>query len=171
MYYRDFSNHYETLGVARDSTVVQIKKAYKRLSIKLHPDKNSDSETATEDFQKLNEAHSILSNLETRTEYNELYDLHIQESLRVPKAKDCKRKREEDSELEMQERLRRTRANMNNKKARDEWQEPEVEPEVGSETDSETEPEITSRPRCNPRKNGLWAPYFYPDCRVVGDSY
>ena len=54
------TNHYETLGVDRKATLEEIKKAYKTLAKKWHPDRNNGLETDT--FKKINEAYNVLSN-------------------------------------------------------------------------------------------------------------
>jgi DnaJ-class molecular chaperone with C-terminal Zn finger domain len=46
-------NHYTVLGVARDSTSKEIRSAYKKLALKLHPDKAGNSPEATERFRKV----------------------------------------------------------------------------------------------------------------------
>ena len=54
------TNHYETLGVDRKASLEEIKKAYKSLAKKWHPDRNNGLETDT--FKKINEAYDVLSN-------------------------------------------------------------------------------------------------------------
>ena len=61
--------HYEILGVSKEATETEIKKAYRALSLKYHPDRNSDPE-ATEKYKGINEAYEILSNAQTREKYN-----------------------------------------------------------------------------------------------------
>ena len=63
------SNHYETLGVEQTASVDEIKKAYRRLSLQYHPDRNTTSD-AVGKFQKINDAHEILSDKQSRTEYD-----------------------------------------------------------------------------------------------------
>lgn len=94
--------------------------------------------------------------------------MHIQECLRGTSAK---RKREGDSNDSGEDwhaKFSRTTAGMKNRRARDEWQEPEV-PET-RDSGEENGTETTSRPRFSPRKNGLWAPFTHPDIRVCGDK-
>ena len=62
------TNHYETLGVDRKATLEEIKKAYKTLAKKWHPDRNNGLETDT--FKKINEAYDVLSNEKKRQEYD-----------------------------------------------------------------------------------------------------
>lgn len=64
---RDF---YEILGVSRDASDEQIKSAYKRLAIKLHPDKNPGDKTAEEKFKEAAEAYDVLRDSEKRAQYD-----------------------------------------------------------------------------------------------------
>eukprot|EP01038_Epipyxis_sp_PR26KG_P015673 gene15673-21199_t len=66
-------NHYQLLNVTRDSSISTIKKAYRNLSLELHPDKNKAS-TASEEFQKVKHAFDVLVNKDKRREYNRLGD-------------------------------------------------------------------------------------------------
>lgn len=56
------TTYYDLLGVATDAKQIDIKKAYRKKSVKEHPDKNPDDPTATERFQAISEAS--LSSLE-----------------------------------------------------------------------------------------------------------
>ncbi|KAF0718351.1 Aste57867_1748 [Aphanomyces stellatus] len=62
---------YDTLGVPANATDVEIKKAYRRLAIKLHPDKNLNDPTASEKFQHVGAAYQILSDPQSRASYDE----------------------------------------------------------------------------------------------------
>ncbi len=62
------TNYYKVLGVKHQSTDVEIKKAYYKLSFEYHPDKNSGVDT--ELFNSISEAYSVLSNSELRIEYD-----------------------------------------------------------------------------------------------------
>lgn len=64
---RDF---YEILGVERNASQDEIKKAYRKLAIKYHPDKNPDDKEAEEKFKEAAEAYEILSNPEKRQRYD-----------------------------------------------------------------------------------------------------
>ena len=63
------SNHYEILGVSKDASEGDIKKAYRKLSLQYHPDRNHDPE-AVEKYKAINEAHEILSDQQKREQYN-----------------------------------------------------------------------------------------------------
>lgn len=65
---RDF---YEILGVTKSASDDEIKKAYRKLAIKYHPDKNPDDKTAEEKFKEAAEAYEVLSNPEKRQRYNQ----------------------------------------------------------------------------------------------------
>lgn len=63
-------DYYEILGIKKDATASQIKKAYRKLALKYHPDKNSGDKGAEEKFKKINEAYAVLSNKEKRENYD-----------------------------------------------------------------------------------------------------
>lgn len=65
----DIDGHYTVLGVKTDATQSDIKKAYRRLSLEVHPDVNTDS-NAHEMFVRLNSAYEILGNCQARSEYD-----------------------------------------------------------------------------------------------------
>ncbi len=67
----DKRDYYEVLGVARNASQDEIKKAYRRLAMKLHPDRNPDDEKASEGFKEASEAYEVLSNDEQRTAYDQ----------------------------------------------------------------------------------------------------
>ena len=71
-------NYYKTLGVERNATPEQIKKAYRKLAMKWHPDRNPDNKQEAENkFKEIGEAYSILSDAQKR----KIYDLQGEEGL------------------------------------------------------------------------------------------
>ena len=62
---------YELLGVARDATPAQIKKAYRKLARRYHPDVNPDDPEAEERFKEVAAAHDVLSDADKRARYDE----------------------------------------------------------------------------------------------------
>lgn len=67
----DKKDYYETLGVDRSATEEDLKKAYRKLAMKYHPDKNPDNKEAEAKFKEINEAYEILSDSEKRNLYNQ----------------------------------------------------------------------------------------------------
>ena len=67
-----FQDYYEVLGVSRTATAGDIKKAYRKLARKYHPDVNPDDTTAEENFKNVREAYDVLSDPEKRQRYDQL---------------------------------------------------------------------------------------------------
>ncbi|MET1054637.1 MAG: molecular chaperone DnaJ [Pedobacter sp.] len=63
-------DYYDILGVGKSSSPEEIKKAYRKLAIKYHPDKNPDDHTAEDKFKEAAEAYEILSNPEKKQRYD-----------------------------------------------------------------------------------------------------
>ena len=63
-------DYYEILGVTRSATEAEIKKAYRKLAVQHHPDKNPDDHTAEEKFKEAAEAYSVLSDAQKRAAYD-----------------------------------------------------------------------------------------------------
>lgn len=63
-------NYYHILGISPNATTAEIKAAYKRLALKLHPDKNPGNLRAEEQFKLVNEAYQVLSNPRRRATYD-----------------------------------------------------------------------------------------------------
>lgn len=66
----NFTNYYEILGLQRTATQEEIKLAYRKLSLKFHPDQNQGDQFLAEMFKKINEANEVLSNPEKRRNYD-----------------------------------------------------------------------------------------------------
>ena len=64
-------NFYEILEVHKDATKDEIKKSFRNLAKKYHPDTNINDKTLSEKFQLINEAYSVLSDEKSRKEYDE----------------------------------------------------------------------------------------------------
>lgn len=72
-------NYYDVLGVPKGANESEIKKAYRKLAMKWHPDKNPDIlEEASRKFQEVGEAYDVLSDLQKRA----IYDMYGYEGLR-----------------------------------------------------------------------------------------
>ncbi|RYD18939.1 MAG: J domain-containing protein [Verrucomicrobiaceae bacterium] len=67
-----FKDYYQTLGVARDASAADIKKAFRKLARQHHPDVATDKKAAEEKFKEINEANEVLSDPEKRKKYDEL---------------------------------------------------------------------------------------------------
>ena len=75
-------DYYASLGVAKDADAGAIKKAYRKLAVKLHPDKNPGDAAAEAKFKEVSEAYDVLSDSTKRAEYDEARSLFA--SGRVP---------------------------------------------------------------------------------------
>ena len=64
-------DYYETLGVSRDASQADIKKAFRQLAKKYHPDVNKEDENAAQKFKEVNEAYQILSDEQKRAQYDQ----------------------------------------------------------------------------------------------------
>ncbi|MDN3723640.1 J domain-containing protein [Aequorivita sp. SDUM287046] len=67
----DFIDYYKVLGLEKSATAADIKKAYRKLARKLHPDLNPNDKEAQKKFQQLNEANEVLSDPEKRKKYDQ----------------------------------------------------------------------------------------------------
>lgn len=65
-------DYYEVLGVDRNATVDDVKRAYRKLAVKYHPDHNPDNAQAEEYFKELTEAYAVLGDEDKRRRYNQL---------------------------------------------------------------------------------------------------
>ncbi len=64
-------DYYEVLGVAKGATADEMKKAYRKLAIKFHPDKNPDDKEAEDKFKEIAEAYSVLSDDQKKARYDQ----------------------------------------------------------------------------------------------------
>lgn len=63
-------DYYKELGVAKTASQEEIKKAYRKLAVKYHPDKNKGDKASEEKFKKISEAYAVLSDTEKRKQYD-----------------------------------------------------------------------------------------------------
>src|ERR687888_2126142 len=67
-----FQDYYEVLGVSRTATADDIRKAYRKLARKYHPDVNPGDKSAEEKFKQISEAHDVLSDPKKRKIYDQV---------------------------------------------------------------------------------------------------
>jgi curved DNA-binding protein len=70
----DFKDYYKVLGLEKGTTAEEIKKTYRRLAKKYHPDTNKGSSASEEKFKEISEAYEVLGDAEKRAKYDDLYD-------------------------------------------------------------------------------------------------
>src|SRR5512136_1573328 len=68
----DYQDYYKVLGVEKNATQAQMKKAYRKLAREYHPDMNPGDKKAEERFKRINEAYEVLSDQDKRRKYNQL---------------------------------------------------------------------------------------------------
>jgi curved DNA-binding protein len=68
----EYKDYYKILGIDKKSSKEEVKKAFRKLAVKYHPDKNPNNKEAEEKFKLINEANEILSDPEKRKKYDEL---------------------------------------------------------------------------------------------------
>ena len=64
-------DYYKTLGVDRKASAEDIKKAYRKLAVKYHPDHNPEDRKAEDKFKEISEAYAVLSDVEKRQQYDQ----------------------------------------------------------------------------------------------------
>ena len=70
----DYKDYYKVLGVEKNAAQDEIKKAYRKLAVKYHPDKNPGDKKSEEKFKEINEAYDVLGDAEKRKKYDSLGD-------------------------------------------------------------------------------------------------
>ncbi len=68
----EYKDYYKTLGVAKKATQDEIKKAYRKLAVKYHPDKNPGNKQAEDRFKEIGEAYEVLKDPDKRKKYDQL---------------------------------------------------------------------------------------------------
>ena len=68
----EYKDYYKTLGVERNASPEEIKKAFRKLALKHHPDRNKGNKEAEEKFKDINEANEVLSDPQKRARYDQL---------------------------------------------------------------------------------------------------
>ena len=74
------ADFYQTLGVARGASSTEIRRAFRKLARKYHPDTNASDKAAEEKFKEANEAHRTLSDPDKRKQYDDLLRLGVFDS-------------------------------------------------------------------------------------------
>ncbi|MCK5222547.1 MAG: DnaJ domain-containing protein, partial [Candidatus Aminicenantes bacterium] len=64
-------DYYDVLGVSKNSTQAEIKKAYRQIAMKYHPDRNQGDNASEEKFKEASEAYSVLGNEEKKSKYDQ----------------------------------------------------------------------------------------------------
>lgn len=82
------ANLYETLGVKRDASVEDIRKAYRKLARKHHPDVNPGNRVSEDKFKAISAAYEVLSDAKRRAEYDEFGDAALQGGFDAAKARE-----------------------------------------------------------------------------------
>ena len=74
----EYKDYYKILGVNKNATKDEIKKAYRKLAMKFHPDRNPNNKGAEDKFKEINEAQEVLSDPEKRARYDQLGESYFQ---------------------------------------------------------------------------------------------
>ena len=70
----DFKDYYKVLGVSKDAPAEEIKKTFRKLAKKYHPDANAGNSKSADKFKEINEAYEVLGEKDKRAKYDEMYD-------------------------------------------------------------------------------------------------
>ncbi len=76
--YMEYKDYYKVLGVERNASKEEIKRAYRKLALKTHPDRNPGNTKAEERFKEINEAYQVLGDTEKRARYDQLGESYNQ---------------------------------------------------------------------------------------------
>ena len=76
-------DYYEVLGVAKNAAEDDIKKAYRKLAMKFHPDRNPDDKTAEDRFKEVKEAYEMLSDASKREAYDRFGDVILRANIKI----------------------------------------------------------------------------------------
>jgi DnaJ-class molecular chaperone with C-terminal Zn finger domain len=68
----EYKDYYKVLGVERNATQDEIKKQYRKLAVKYHPDKNPGDKSSEEKFKEISEAYQVIGNPDSRKKYDDL---------------------------------------------------------------------------------------------------
>src|SRR5665648_933354 len=74
----DYKDYYKVLGVERNASQDDIKKAYRKLAMKYHPDKNPGDKASEDKFKDINEANEVLSDTQKRARFDQLGESYNQ---------------------------------------------------------------------------------------------
>lgn len=107
-------NYYQILGLEKDATPEEIKKTYRKLSLKFHPDKNLGDVYFESRFKEINEAYSVLDNPEKRKIYDEKFTAFFKDGEDFEKMADYLRKEAEKLKKEKEKfESEKTKSNSN----------------------------------------------------------
>lgn len=67
----DFKDYYSVLGISKSASADEIKKAFRKLAVKYHPDRNPDNKPAEEKFKEISEAYEVLGDVDKRKKYDQ----------------------------------------------------------------------------------------------------
>jgi len=72
MHEKKAKDYYQTLGVSEEASAEVIKKAYRKLAVRFHPDKNPGNRAAEDRFKEVSEAYYVLSDVKRRSQYDQM---------------------------------------------------------------------------------------------------